>query len=177
MDRISALMDGELDEREAQSTIVRLKDDGELRIRWDEFHLVRDALRGDPLLSAGFDESLSKRLAEEPTVLAPRRTASQTRRATTYAMSAAASVSAAALVAWVALSPNSPSGVQPKGFMEAKQSTPAKPNVDDLRPVVVPYDGRANDYLFMHEAVSPSGTLQGLAPYVRSVSSVPAERR
>ena len=56
MDRISALMDGELDDREAQSTIVRLKDDSELRIRWEEFHMVRDALRGDALLSAGFGD-------------------------------------------------------------------------------------------------------------------------
>src|SRR5689334_20743774 len=102
MDRLSALMDGELDEREAHSIIVRLKDDSELRIRWDDFHLVRDALRGEPVLSSSFSERVSKRLADEPTVLAPRRLLPRTRRAMTYAMSAAASVAAAALVLSVA---------------------------------------------------------------------------
>jgi negative regulator of sigma E activity len=48
MDGISALMDGELDEREAQRELARLKEDVELRERWDRFHLVSDALRVSP---------------------------------------------------------------------------------------------------------------------------------
>ena len=100
MDRISALMDGELDDQEARNLVGRLKTDPALRIRWDEFHLVRDALRGEPLLSSQFNVAVTQRLAAEPTVLAPQRGGSRARRLTTYAMSAAAWISAAAFEAF-----------------------------------------------------------------------------
>ena len=178
MDRISALMDGELDDREAQSTIVRLKDDSELRIRWDDFHLVRDALRGEPLLSSSFNEKLSKRLAGEPTVLAPRRLLPRTRRVTTYAMSAAASLAAAALVVSVALPPSTSTVANPN--LVAKSAAPVA-SPEPMAPVIpasVPYDGRMNEYLLAHERFSPSTALQGLGPYIRTVTPMrPAERR
>jgi len=164
MDRLSALMDGELDDREALSTMARLKSDEEFRVRWDEFHLVRDALHGEPILSSGFSERLSKRLAEEPTVLAPRRLLPRTRRALTYAMSAAASVAAAALVISVAM----------PQFGSDSQKLALKPTVTPVvdaqaMPPSVPYDGRIPEYLLAHEVNSPSTALQGLAPYMRTV--------
>ena len=172
MDGISALMDGELDEREGGREITRLKVDQELRSRWDEFHLVRDALTGEPVLSSRFSAGLAKRLADEPTVLAPRRYLSKTRRATTYAMSAAASVAAAAFVAWVALTPVS----QPVGpFVENKGPLVAEQAL--LPPPSVPSDGRMNGYLLAHEAFSPGSALQGLAPYIRTVTPIRAADR
>ena len=108
MDAISALMDGELGADEARRHIVSLKDDSALRARWDDFHLIGDALRGESLLSPKFDEAFSKRLASEPTILAPHRLRSSLKRVTTYAMSAAASLGAVALVAWVAMTPTTP---------------------------------------------------------------------
>jgi len=167
MDGISALMDGELETGEAQREIARLKSDGEARERWETFLLVGDTLRGEPLLSSGFNEKLSKRLAAEPTVLAPRRLTSQPRRVATYALSAAASISAAALVAWVALSPtasNAPVEMAKRG--EATLQTAAQPLQSE------PSDGRMNAYLLAHEGVSPSSSLQGVAPYIRTVSTV-----
>ena len=175
MDRISALMDGELDDREAQSIIVRLKDDSELRIRWDDFHLVRDALRGEPLLSSSFNEKLSQRLAAEPTVLAPRRLRPGTRRAMTYTMSAAASVAAAALVLTVAMSPDSqiaPVPVAKKDEALQQASVPVS-----VQPQVVPYDGRWNTYLLAHEAVVPATNGPRVTPLMRTVSTGSPERR
>src|SRR5688500_12767574 len=105
MDGISALMDGELDEHPARNIIAKLKEDPELRERWETYHLISDALKGEPLLSsAGFGQAFAERLAAEPTILAPKRSMLTPKRVTTYALSAAASVSAAAFVAWVALS-------------------------------------------------------------------------
>jgi len=160
MEQISALMDGELDEREAEREVARLKAE-DARERWDEFHLISDALRGEPLLSSRFNLTLSKRLAEEPTVLAPQRRTTRARRMTTYAMSAAASISAAALVAWVALGPTAPSDL-------AKVPGP-KPEEAQL--ANLPSDGRMNEYLLAHEDFSPSTALQGVAPYIRTVSA------
>ena len=168
MDRISALMDGELEPTEAQRVMAGLKTDPADRIRWDEFHLVRDALRSEPLLSADFSENFSRRLAEEPTVLAPRRSIARPGRFTAYALSAAASVSVAALVAWVAVQPGATS--EPVPPLARKEAAPELHSV--------PSDGRMNEYLLAHEGFSPSTALQGLAPYIRTVSMTrPAERR
>ena len=169
MDRISALMDGELDEQPARHALASLKDDPELRERWDTFHLISDALRGEPLLSPGFNDEFSRRLAAEPTVLAPRRTILQPKRVTTYALSAAASVSAAALVAWVAL------GGSGSDSLVAKAPAPAA--VAAPMPVSVSSDSSMNQYFLLHQGLSPSSELQGVAPYIRSVSAVrPAEQ-
>jgi sigma-E factor negative regulatory protein RseA len=177
MDHISALMDGELDDRDAQSTIVRLKDDSELRIRWDDFHLVRDALRGEPLLSSSFNDKLSKRLAAEPTVLAPRRLLPRPGRVTTYAMSAAASVAAAALVLSVALGPTTPDTPIPSGpVASVKKDESIQPANVVAQPQVVPYDGRWNNYLLAHEA-APASNFQRVVPLIRTVSMGSSERR
>lgn len=172
MDRISALMDGELDSREADHDIARLKMDPELRSRWDEFHLIGDALRGESILSPGVNENFLRRLSEEPTVLAPRRSRPSVRRAAAYAMSAAASLSAVALVAWVALAPAPQENI-------ALQPPPVAPRTEPARELAsVPSEGRMNEYLLAHESFSPSTALQGLAPYIRSVAATrPAERR
>ena len=43
-DRISALMDGELDEREAAEVINALGSDAQARDAWRAYHLIGDAL-------------------------------------------------------------------------------------------------------------------------------------
>lgn len=174
MDDISALMDGELDSHQAQRGMARLKDDAELRERWDLFHLIGDAMRREQLLSPGFNDGLAKRLQEEPTVLAPRRYTTRARRVTTYALSAAASLSAAALVAWVALTPSGPGSLQ----AVAPASNPGLVPVPTTAALAsIPSDGRMNEYLLAHQGFSPSTALQGLAPYIRSVSATRPEGR
>ncbi len=177
MDRISALMDGELEDHEAQREIAGLKDNGQLRERWDEFHLIGDALRNEPLLSSGFNEGFSKRLGAEPTVLAPQRASLKPRRVAAYALSAAASLSAAALVAWVALGPTTS---EMSGQIAASQRDRAGQQA--VVPVSQalksePSDGRMNEYLLAHEGFSPSTALQGVAPYIRTVSTRPGDGR
>ncbi len=178
MDGISALMDGELEAREAQHTLARLKEDAELRGRWDEFHVIGDALRGEHPLSCRFNQTLAERLAEEPTVLAPRRSKIAPKRMMTYALSAAASVSAAALVVWVALAPTAPVGPQAGGAQGPLKAIAAPALAEPAALASVPSEGRMNEYLLAHQGFSPSTALQGLAPYIRSVAAVrPAEGR
>ena len=165
MDKISALMDGELDEQLAQQQLLRLKQDEHLLGCWHTFHLIGDALRGEGLLSHDFERRLTARLAQEPTVLAPQR--SPSKRITTYALSAAASLSAIALVGWVAFS-NNPTASPPE---LAKAATPSAA-APSTQLASVPSDGRMNEYLIAHQEFSPSTAIQGLAPYIRSVSTV-----
>jgi sigma-E factor negative regulatory protein RseA len=165
MERVSALMDGELDEDEARQIIAGIRQQADLRDGWDTFHLIGDTLRGDGHLSPQFNRRLAERLSREPTVFAPRRTSAK--RMTAYALSAAASLSAVALVAWTALSTNSP--VSPSQIADATPPAALAPPL--LQPVSVSSEGDMNEYLLAHQGFSPSTAIQGVAPYIRSVSA------
>ena len=179
MDKISTLMDGELDGQQAQAQIERLKRDENLAHSWHVFHKIGDALRGERELSSDFGSRLSLRLKAEPTVLAPRFSAP--RRIVTYALSAAASLSAIALVGWVALSGN-PLAPEP---VQVAKVAPAVPVIPAAVPAPaapqlanVPNDGTMNEYILAHQGFSPSTSIQGVAPYIRGVSiSQPGEGR
>ena len=172
MDKISALMDGELDERQAQHELGRLRQNGELQHTWNTFHLIGDALRGERMLLTDVGASLSRRLADEPTVLAPQR--DRSRRATTYVLSVAASVAAIALVGWVALAPHQLQ--RPADIAQAQPGLVVPVVVPVPAPVAtpvasVPYDGSRNEYILAHQGFSPSTAIQGVAPYIRGVST------
>ncbi len=74
-EKLSALMDGELDRTDALAAIKTLGQDAQQRGDWDCYHLIGDAIRGDtPSVTArrkACAESIFARLAEEPTILAP----------------------------------------------------------------------------------------------------------
>jgi len=165
MERISELMDGELEGREAQRQLARIKHDEELAHCWYTFHLIGDALRGERGLSSRFGEGLAAKLAGEPAVLAPHSRAFK--RVTAYAFSAAASLSAVALVAWLAFF-NNPLAPQPE--LVKAPPTPPPAAAPSTQLANVPSDGQMNEYLIAHQEYSPSTAIQGLAPYIRGVS-------
>jgi sigma-E factor negative regulatory protein RseA len=183
MDRISALMDGELDKAQQRQELDHLRHDTELRERWELFHLIGDVLRGERMLSPEFSRRIAQRLADEPTVLAPRRI-SFGRKAARYALSAAATLAAVALVAWVALTPgglNAPREVAQAPVPVPAAAVPAAPAVNPITPYVtaiVPSEGAMNDYILAHQGFSPSTAIQGVVPYIRGVSAgqPPAKR-
>ena len=47
MEKISQLMDGELEEQQCGVHIRRLTSEAELARRWDHYHLIRDVLRAE----------------------------------------------------------------------------------------------------------------------------------
>jgi sigma-E factor negative regulatory protein RseA len=167
MHKISEWMDGELNSHETRAQADRIKQDSELRQCWDTFHLIGDVMRGERALSGEFDRRVAARLADEPTVLAPRPSA--TRRFAAYALSAAASLSAVALVGWMAFF-NNPLVPQSEVAQApiSPSTTAAAPPAEQL--ASVPSDGAMNEYLIAHQEFSPSTEIQGLAPYIRSVS-------
>jgi sigma-E factor negative regulatory protein RseA len=166
-DRISALMDGELDEKSAAQLIEALNRDAEAVRTWRSYHLIGDAMRGGLPLSDGFTERLAQRLATEPTVLAPRRIRTESPRLFTVS-AAAASVAAVAFVGWMAFAPQT--SVAPAPVAQVQMPVEAKP-------VLVPLPNAANDYLLAHQGFSPRVSLQGMAPYVLTVAEHPAEAR
>jgi sigma-E factor negative regulatory protein RseA len=165
-DRLSVLMDGELDDKSAAEVIQALGKDHEAVRTWRTYQLISDAMRQSRLLSADFTARFSERLAKEPTVVAPRahlgKFQPQSRK--WVAMSAAASLAAVGLVGWVAFGP------QP-------QVNPAPVAQAESKPNLVPLPSAANDYLLAHQGFSPRVSLQGMAPYVRTVSEHAVEPR
>ncbi|MGE5526267.1 MAG: sigma-E factor negative regulatory protein [Rhodospirillaceae bacterium] len=172
MEQISALIDGELESEESGRQLNRVKQDLQLRETWDTYHMIGDVLRGSAVLSPSFDRRVAQRLAEEPTILAPQRT--MPRRMSpkvSYALSAAASLSAVAAVAWVALSGNVVSTGEQQGQLAQAPATAGVAPV--VATVSIPETVRPHDYLLAHQGVSPSTALQGVAPYVRTVTMTP----
>ncbi len=156
MERISACMDGELEDHEAAGQMRRLKEDLELRAAWDTYHLIGDAMRGEAGYSSGFAGKISARLALEPTVVAPR-IRMPLRNVRRLALSAAAAIGGVALVAWLALFDS--------------------PLAPQTQLAATPANGAVNDYLLAHQQFSPNTAMQGVASYVRTVSGQNPEQR
>lgn len=173
MEKISALMDSELSGQDARQALLRLGDTPEARDAWATYHLIGDVMRGQ---SSAVDVAsrVAVSLQSEPTVLAPRQSA-RSGKALTFALSAAASVSAIAVVGWMAFSTGSL--IHPAADLaQSQQPAPALASVEPPLSSS-PIDGQMNEYLLAHQGVSPSSGLQGVAPYIRSISTAPATDR
>lgn len=168
MDKISAFMDGESSRMETRQTMLHLKQSGECCEIWETFHMIGDVMRGDhPALYEDFRARLHASLEHEPTLLAPRVT---WRKSGRLALSAAASFTAVAVVLTLVftdnpLKPQTQIAVTPKPEIIQVTQTPAP------QPVPAANQARVNEYLMAHQEYSPSTTLQGVAPYVRTVSA------
>jgi len=167
MEQISALMDSELSGQDAHQALLRLGDTPAARETWSTYHLIGDALRGQAAPVSVADR-VATALQTEPTVLAPHR-AARPGKALTYALSAAASVSAIAVVGWMAFSTGTVA-LTPAELARAVPAAPAAQVAAESQLVSAPSDGKMNEYLLAHQGVSPSSGLQGVAPYIRTIS-------
>lgn len=68
---LSALFDGEVPDPEGQALIQRLGRDEGWRMRWAEYSLIGDVLRGAPAGGGAARSRLRAALEREPTLLAP----------------------------------------------------------------------------------------------------------
>jgi len=153
---ISALMDGEMFEDQADVFIDKLKRHPETRQDWESYHLIGDALRQPDHICKSFAKSFHDRLQAEPTVIAPSRRTSQ--RVRNFALSAVASLMALALVAWLSLQV----GREPAPQVASVQQD----NISAIRPV----SAQADDYLMAHQEFSPSAGVHGAASYIHAVA-------
>jgi sigma-E factor negative regulatory protein RseA len=169
-EKISVLMDGEADDGSAAQAMDALRRDPEALRTWRTYHLIADAMRDAPPLSAGFAARVAERLSAEPTVLAPGRLQAARPR-TWFALSAAASLAAVGLVAWMAFAPNQV--LQP----QVAQMPAAQQLAENPQPARIPPPSATNDYLLAHQGYSPRAWLQGMAPYARTVSDSAQESR
>jgi len=173
-ERVSALLDGALDDEASSRLFESIKRDAGLRRDWESYCLIGDMLRDDSPLSADFTSKVMAGLADEVTVLAPvrREGAGWVRKL----MPIAASVMGVAAVGWVAMTLNAP------GVELQRVASVRAPAVASVAPVergqLVPAESSEREYLFAHQAMAPAAGMPGVAHYVRTVSDtrVAAER-
>jgi sigma-E factor negative regulatory protein RseA len=157
-ERISRLMDGEVDASEMDGVCAMLKGDAAM-VTWSCYHTIGDALRGETPVTRNVGMAVSRQLVGEPTVLAPR--ASAVSRTASWAWAAAASVAAVTVVGWTAYSLID---ATPAGFAKAGEAGTMR--AAQIRQITVPAD-----YLLAHQAYAPANALQGVGPYMRDVAA------
>jgi len=155
--KISALMDSELFEDDAENLLDRIGRGTNAHKDWEVYHLIGDVLRQPDHIHCDLSAKVRERMRDEPTVLAPR-SYSVKRKIRTVALSAAASLAAVGVVAWMSqqISP------------EAAPQMAMQQNA--LRPVSVSIQPKSNDYLMAHQEFSPSTDMNGGASYIRMVT-------
>lgn len=160
---ISALMDGELFEDEAEGLFDRVKRDTDTHHDWALYHLIGDVLRQPEHIHCDLSERVRERMQDEPVVLAPRSRAVK-QKMRNFALSAAASLVAVGVVAWMSLQ------ISPETSPQLAMQQTA------LRPVSMQIQPKSNDYLMAHQEFSPSTDMNGGASYIRTVSYSPDEK-
>jgi sigma-E factor negative regulatory protein RseA len=173
---ISAFVDGELDGQAAQRCLQGMRQDGDLRRAWDDYQLIGDALRGDT--GPALDATFARRLEAEPTILAPKPAVAANNSRWMPALSAAAGVAVVAFAAWIALPQvGTEAGLVATAPVAPSAQIAAAPGGTGARSAAgagVPVAVGVEDYLLAHQRFSPASSIQGVAPYVRTVS---AERK
>ena len=173
-DKLSALMDGDLDEHSMRPVLDALRRDASLRTDWATYSLIGDALRGEVAGSPDFAARVMASIEAEPTVLAPRPVApAPAAAAWRKLMPLAASVMGVAAVGWVAHTLYS--GNEPLPAVAAVERLPLAEA--PVRPVSVtlPAEDAHREYVFVHQAMTGGGPIPGGVQYVRTVSAAGQE--
>ena len=156
-ERISRLMDGELDDAGTEDAFRELRHPDGVAT-WVCYHVIGDALRRSGAPTPGFAERFAARLAAEPTVLAPK--PRQVHRLPAM-WAAAATVAAVVVVGSVAVSTLQP---LPTAVAKARESIAVRAAAAKPQPV-------SPDYLLAHQEYSPTTQIQAVGPYLRAASA------
>lgn len=177
-ERISVLLDGELDRVEAASVIGSVCSDAGLLRQWHELHRVGDALRSHEVAACdaeGFCGRVMAAIAAEPTVLAPHSgRASGLRRYWMPGVAIAASVAAVGFIALPLLRTQDAASIA-KGLTPAVEVSAVASAVDMAPQKVLPTIANArglsasySPYLAAHRELSGSAVVPRAAVYLRS---------
>jgi sigma-E factor negative regulatory protein RseA len=151
---VSDLMDGELDGAQVDAAWRALAKDDELRESWNTYHLIGDCMRGQAKASSGScTERIFARLAEEPTILAPRRGQGDgaVGGKTRIALAMAASVATLGVVGVIAT--RQPTSTEAPAQVAERQPAAQVQQVANGAPQV-------NDYLALHRQFQHASGIQ-----------------
>lgn len=181
-EKLSAILDGDIDEASFDPVLDSLRQSPDLRDRWDTYCLIGDALRGEAAGGTDMVVRVMAGLDAEPTVLMPASAlASRSQRFFGRSlMPIAASVMGVAAVGMVAftLYPNAPDSAPVPGMVASQavqEVVAARPEAATI--AAVDAEDAHRQYMFVHQAMSGGGPIPGAVHYVRTVSDVRGEQR
>ena len=169
-EKLSALVDNELDELEERRVFTALEGDVALRRTWERYHLVRAALHQDVDVVVAQDaaEQVTRRIQAEPSTAVSFQRHRVTRFLGTLAIAASVAAIAITGVQWV----HQP---VPAPLPALAVNTPAPQNI--IRSGTTHWDMKEpeaesalNAYLVEHDEFASTSGLGGMMPYVRVVS-------
>ena len=175
-DKISALMDGELDSIDVADTISQIKESEELRNEWSTYHLIGDVLRQPAMSPPDITLNIRTEVDIDPIALTP--DISKEKNSQIFAFAIAASmVAAVAAVTWMGgQTMNLPLADKPslQAVAPTVTSDPvlAKKEESNTEKLVLqdPASIRINDYMFAHGEFT---AIRGVSPYMRTVARRP----
>jgi len=180
-EKLSAMLDGDVDDATARALLTRLKHDKAFRDEWDAYCLVGDLIRGyAPPELEGFTERVMARLDDEPTIFVPpgRRNRDKAGEARHFwrhrLLPLAASVMGVLAVGGVVgvLSRDMPT---PETVSAQAIEAPGAAALVRQVPVAHPVrHGARHDYLVAHQTLA-GGPMPAAVQYVRTVSASSGE--
>ncbi|BAL25145.1 sigma-E factor negative regulatory protein [Azoarcus sp. KH32C] len=175
-DKLSAFLDGELDDQCVRTVLEEVRCEPILRNEWETYCLIGDALRGDECVAHDFVDRVMAEIDTAPTLLAPvmKRAESGTSGVWRSLMPLAASVMGVAAVGWVAHALYA----EPTGVSHVAEVSPrlqlVESQVSGVRPVSVTSSAidPHQEYVFAHQSMTGGGPISGAIQHVRSISEV-----
>lgn len=154
---LSAALDNATQQAETESCLGALKRDERLRHTWSEYHLIGDLMRGVAPASDDFMARFSAQLANEPTVLAPRRSV-WPQRVAVASFASLAVWGVVTLTGWVQDGPSIPQMALAPNIQQAALESEQGVGEGHLAP-----------YLVAHQEFAPMAIA---SPYQRAVAVV-----
>lgn len=170
-ERISVLLDGELDQPEAGRIIAALASDAALQREWHELHRAGDALRSQEVAACdaeGFCAKIAAAIAAEPAILAPRATRGSPglRRYWVPGIAVAASMAAIGFIAVPLLRAPQAVSLVKNAAPPAIEVSPA--DAQNELATIVNARQAFNPYLAAHRELAGNSVVPRAAVYLRS---------
>ena len=164
-ERLSALVDGELEEAQAGELIEHVLGDSELRLAWERYYFVTDAVRNkiSEVAPGNLAQRVRQDVESEPVALTQRR-ANRVPLKPVVGLALAASVAALAVIGVYTLNreEESPS---PQPLAQMATGDPVGMRWNVAQPTI---ESRLNGYLVNHSEYLGNG-MHGMHPYARIV--------
>lgn len=172
--RLSALLDGEIDEAGCRALVERLRQDEDACRRWALLNCVGDAMRSADVASfhsEGFVARVSAALEREPTVLAP---AALPQRSAVRRWLLPGAGAAAAAAVLIAVGLPSRQGSSPDTMIAKAPPAPATAAVA-AAPPAIDRSPQLERYLAAHRELADATVMPYSTPYVRTSGTVPMQ--
>ncbi len=168
---MSMLVDDELDSEEALQVLSQIRNNPELREKWNRYQSMSYSLRHDSVVlpKPTFFDAVNQALESEATVIGPMiANEKRVQNIPAVVLALAASVVGVAIFSWSNFATNLETPLKSTVAAQTVESPATVQKVQLAKAPEVPE--RLNDYLITHDESTYSSGTQSMLPYARVVS-------